>query len=107
MKEVVDKKTLKSEQLKFINENKKCASNFECLKKNYISRTLKIHYKAVDLGRYLESRKWAPISTECLTPLTEFTYTKEEEILILELGCKFDNFGILYDIRFEKTKNPK
>ncbi len=98
MKEISDKKSLKNEQLAFLAKNKQCNGNLDCLKQNYIIRTIEVNTQSIDLRNFLENKKWSSLSGICGSKTGGFSFQKGGEIITLIMGCGAENKGILYDI---------
>jgi uncharacterized protein YecT (DUF1311 family) len=104
MKEVNDKEQLKTEQLAFLAKNKKCNGNIDCLKQNYIVRTVEVSTRTFDLRSFLEKKKWTPIGGMCGSETGGFSYQKGSETITLILGCSAENMGSLIDIDIESSQ---
>jgi hypothetical protein len=104
MKEIPDKEKLKSDQLAFLAKNKKCNGSVQCLKQNYIVRTVEIHTRNVDLGNFLERKKWIALDGLCGTETGGFAFQKGGETITLVLGCSAENMGALFDIDIESSQ---
>lgn len=104
MKEVSDKEQLKTEQLAFLSKNKKCNGNIDCLKQNYIVRTVEVNTRSVDLRSFFEKKKWTSLGGMCGTETGGFSYQKGTELITLILGCSAENMGSLIDIEIESSQ---
>jgi len=104
MKEVADKEQLKTEQLAFLAKNKKCNGNVDCLKQNYIVRTIEVSTPTFDLRSFLEKKKWISLGGMCGSETGGFSYQKGAETITLILGCNAANMGSLIDIDIESSQ---
>ena len=104
MKEVSDKEALKKDQLDFLAKNKKCNGNVDCLKQNYIFRTVEISTGTVDLRNFFEKKKWTSLGGICGAETGGFSYQKGAETITLILGCNAQNMGRLIDIEIETSQ---
>jgi Uncharacterized protein conserved in bacteria, putative lipoprotein len=104
MKEVNDKEQLKTDQLAFLAKNKRCNGNVDCLKQNYIFRTVEVSTGTVDLRSFLEKKKWISLGGMCGSETGGFSYQKGAETITLILGCNAQNMGSLIDIEIESSQ---